>query len=95
MASNFKKEPVEQMASSGNIMEHAPCGYPVFDMDKINDRYKCVYCIWIMKEPTQLVQCGHRCCRGCFENRAAVAPDENMVCPVDDCQEKFRKNEVK
>lgn len=86
---------MDQMASSQLLTDHPSCGYTVYDMDSMNNKYKCIYCVWIMKEPTQLTECGHRCCRGCFEFRAAVAGDGEMRCPIDDCGESFRKDQVR
>ena len=94
MASNNILKQVEASVSSG-ASDHAPCGYTTYGMETIDARYKCIYCTWIMKEPIQLTECGHRCCRGCFEFRAAVAPDGILICPVNECETKFVKDQVK
>jgi hypothetical protein len=75
--------------------DHIRCGYPVYN-DNQDIRWKCIYCSLIIKEPIQLTQCGHRSCKGCFESRAAVTPnDVKMQCPVSDCQEIFDKTDVR
>lgn len=80
---------------SPSVELHLKCGYHVFDIGKINDRWKCIYCQLIIKEPMQLTECGHRCCTGCFKSRAAVVVNDDMICPEDDCKVPFHKDQVR
>ena len=80
--------------SSVPISELLRCGYNIFQLDKIANKWKCSYCQWIMKEPIQLTECGHRGCKECFESRAALATDGMMTCPVEECLCAFHKDQV-
>ena len=71
------------------------CGYLINNLDKYESRWKCPFCDGIIKEPYQLTECGHRVCRGCFENRVATMNSEELrSCPKEDCDEKFGKTNV-
>ena len=63
-------------------------------MQNTSDRWKCIFCHLIIKEPLQLTECGHRCCKGCYESRAVLAPNDMMMCPDDECQYSFHKTKV-
>lgn len=94
MANNKKSKQVDAQNPTF-ATEHSPCGYSIYEINKADSKWKCIYCFLIMKEPTQLTECGHRCCKGCFQSRAASTPDDTMTCPVEDCHAEFRKNQVK
>ena len=82
-------------ASSPPISEFPKCGFDVENLDKINPRFKCIFCDLVIREPIQLSECGHRSCRECFELRAAKTIDENITCPVADCEYPINnKNQV-
>ena len=70
------------------------CGYMVHDLAKFSERWICSYCSLVIKEPYQLLECGHRVCKGCFESRAAEAVNGKMICPAEDCDCKFDKDQV-
>ena len=91
MATNKKSKKTTETTS---ITDYTLCGYPVNNINSYDEKYICPYCSLIIKEPIQFTECGHRACRGCFEQRAATA-DETMVCPVGDCETKFHKDQVK
>ncbi|CAF3444999.1 unnamed protein product [Rotaria socialis] len=83
-----------ERVSSFSISPYPKCGFDVDDIENKNSRFKCIFCSLLIQEPIQLVECGHRSCRGCFEARAAVAPDENVTCPYDDCNIKTNKSQI-
>jgi hypothetical protein len=72
--------------SSPLISEYTKYGYVTYDLEETNSRFKCIFCSLIMREPIQLTECGHRCCRECFEIRAAKTTDGNIACPSEDCE---------
>ncbi len=72
--------------SSPLISEYPKCGYIIDGLEETNSRFKCIFCSLIMREPIQLTECGHRCCRECFEIRAAKTTDGNIACPSEDCE---------
>ncbi|CAF1931031.1 unnamed protein product [Rotaria magnacalcarata] len=80
--------------SSSSISPYPKCGFDVDDIENKNSRFKCIFCSLLIQEPIQLIECGHRSCRGCFEARAAVAPDENVTCPYDDCNVKTNISQI-
>ncbi|CAF3884095.1 unnamed protein product [Rotaria sp. Silwood2] len=76
------------------ISPYPKCGYEVDDIEKFNSRFKCIFCSFIINDPIQLTECGHRCCRGCFDVRVAAVTDENVTCPMGDCHETTNKNQI-
>lgn len=95
MATNKNSKQPESSIVSNPALSHVSCGYRILNSEEKDPKYKCIYCELIMKEPTQLTECGHRCCRGCIEVRIAVAPDQILICPVHDCHTEFMKEQVK
>jgi hypothetical protein len=95
MDDNKKSKNIDRSPPPTPTSRHLPCGYIIHDMDNANIKWKCVYCLLIMKEPTQLTECGHRCCKGCFESRAAEAIKNTMFCPVPECNTAFSTSDVK
>lgn len=75
--------------------EFSSYGYSVYEMEKILDKWKCVFCSYIIKEPVQFVECGDRSCRGCYESRLAASPTGKIVCPVQDCNVEFDRSQVR
>ena len=69
-------------------------GYPVYEVEKVPDKWKCVFCSYIIKEPVQFVECGDRSCRGCYESRLAASSDGKIICPGQDCNIEFDKTQV-
>ncbi len=94
MANNKRSKQVDAQNPTFST-EHSPCGYSIYEIDKADIKWKCIFCFLIMKEPIQLTECGHRCCKGCFQARAALSPDDIMTCPIEDCDIQFHKNQVK
>jgi hypothetical protein len=94
MATNKNSKQVDPSVST-SASKYLSCGYQIYGLEKADNRYKCPYCVLIMKEPIQLTECGHRTCKGCFESRATDTADDMMLCPVVDCDTKFHKNQVK
>jgi hypothetical protein len=80
-------------SSPSSTSEYPKCGYNVDGIADFLLRFKCIFCLLIIREPIQL-KCGHRSCRGCFEVRAAADPDGNVACPDEDCDEITNKTEV-
>jgi len=74
--------------------EHLLCGYKTYLTEEADNKWKCIFCKLIIKEPIQLTECGHRACKGCFESRAAAAIDGNMICPVEDCKIEYIKTQT-
>jgi hypothetical protein len=90
------KIPQQGSNSSFDAFEYLRCGYEIDDIQSTSDRFKCAYCQLIIKEPIQLIECGDRCCKGCFESRAApLTIDDVMICPAAECETKFHKNQVR
>lgn len=76
------------------VSEEAKLGYEIDDIEGINLKYKCLFCLLIIRDPVQLSQCGHRCCHVCSDIKAASNTEEGIECPFEDCHEFTNKNEV-
>lgn len=50
-------------------------GYDFDFVDDVSDELICVVCHLVLKEPVQLVQCGHRLCKSCFNQMKTYADD--------------------
>ena len=37
-------------------------------VDEIDNEYVCCICLCVMKDPYQIVPCGHCCCRSCLHD---------------------------
>lgn len=95
MTSNRKTKQIDHTVSPHSRSQILTFGYSILDTDNADPKWKCIFCSRIMKEPIQLTECGHRCCKGCFEARAAEVVDDKMECPVNDCHTMFQKNQVR
>ena len=51
------------------------CGYNFDFVSDVSDELICVVCHFVLKEPVQLVQCGHRLCKSCFNQMKTYADD--------------------
>ncbi|UJR37875.1 hypothetical protein I4U23_030565 [Adineta vaga] len=91
MATNKDLKEDAQTKSSSEFLH---CGYQVNGMDKAQDKWKCIFCSWIIKEPIQLTECGHRGCRGCFESRMGQAPTGKISCPGEDCDYELDRSQT-
>lgn len=94
MADSHNIQQKNEAALSASTSEYTKYGFSVFDIEKIDPRFKCLFCELVIKEPIQLVECGHRVCRGCFDIRAAAADNERVKCPQKDCAEFANKEQV-
>ena len=41
-------------------------GYEHEFVGEVEDEYKCCICLEVMRDPYQIVPCGHRCCKSCL-----------------------------
>ena len=48
-------------------------GYNFEFVGDVPDELICVVCHLVLKEPVQLVQCGHRFCKSCFNQMKTYA----------------------
>ncbi len=96
MATGKSSQQVHPSSSSSPTSDSLLCGYQIHEIKKADSKWKCIYCDRIIKQAMQLTECGHRCCKGCYESRAAaVAIGEKMTCPVRECNTQFEKSEVR
>lgn len=70
-------------------------GYEVDDITKISEKYRCIICSLVIRDPIQLTECGHRSCRECIQNQASLDTEEGIICPVEDCHEVTEKKQVR
>jgi len=94
MLSSNNSQQSNESDLSPSIAEYKKYGYDIEGFEEINQRFICIFCNLIIRDAIQLTECGHRCCRGCFEVRAAVSIDGNITCPCVDCHEITNKNQV-
>lgn len=94
MATAKIPSPTDQDRSSSSQYEFPACGYVVHGLDTMEERWKCIFCNNIIKEPIQFTECGHRACRGCYESRMGAAPDSMIACPDTDCKYSFDRSQV-
>ena len=92
---NKKTKQVDHIQPASTLPQTLSFGYSIYDIENADPKWKCIFCSLIMKEPIQLTECGHRCCKGCFESRAADAVNDELECPVDDCHTSFHKGQVR
>jgi hypothetical protein len=95
MATSKTSQQVDRSDSLPIPPDHLVCGYTIDRTEEADNKWKCIYCLRIIKEPIQLTECGHRSCKGCYESRAAASTDGNMVCPIEDCECEFEKTQVR
>ena len=69
-------------------------GYNIDGIDRVNPRFRCIFCQLIIQDPIQLSECGHRCCRACFDIRAQQSENGYIICPVEDCKESSHKDKI-
>ena len=43
-------------------------GYDVTCLDDVPDELRCVVCRFVLRDPVQIMTCGHRFCNDCFVN---------------------------
>ncbi|XP_022808111.1 TNF receptor-associated factor 4-like [Stylophora pistillata] len=66
------------MAAGQNVPE--PGGYDFEFTSKVPDDLECPVCHFAMKDPVQIVRCGHRFCNLCLEG---CFSRHSLECPVD------------
>ena len=62
----FSADNETTMASSTNALKLG--GYDYKFTGKVPDNFKCLVCLLPMKDPVQIVGCGHRLCSICLES---------------------------
>ena len=50
-------------------------GFDFLFVNDVSDELICVVCHLVLKEPVQLVQCGHRLCKSCFNQIKSYGDD--------------------
>jgi len=60
-------------------------GFDVSFVEEIRDEYKCVFCCLVIRDPVQIMSCGHRFCARCFEAYKKHTEEQcnQLLCPVD------------
>ena len=48
-------------------MDDDQSGYDVFFTSAIPNELICAVCTFALRDPVQLIECGHRLCASCFE----------------------------
>lgn len=66
-------------------------GYRVFNQSKIHQKYLCIICRLILREPKQTF-CGHRFCESCFLNEIKNKPI--FTCYGENCKEQLSHKNV-
>ncbi|CAF1034674.1 unnamed protein product [Adineta ricciae] len=94
MGDSYNIQQENEAVSSASTPEYTKYGFNVFGIETIDSRFKCLFCDFVIKEPIQLVECGHRICRGCFDVRAATVENGRVKCPQKDCGEFANKEQV-
>ena len=56
----------EKMAEDGNILQLG--GYDYDFSSKVPEDWGCLVCHLTLKDPVQIVGCGHRLCKICMES---------------------------
>ena len=69
-------------------------GYNVDRLEDYEERYKCFFCRLIMRNPVQLIGCGHRICQTCLDVHQPVGTDGFIICPFQDCNTKTQRSQV-
>ena len=67
------------------MQEVKQCGFDVSFVEEISVEYKCVFCHLVIRDPVQIMSCGHRFCASCFdEYKTRTEKQHNqLLCPVD------------
>jgi len=70
------------VSASSSIVDY---GYDVSFVDDVWDELKCTVCHLVLRNPVQIMSCGHRYCNPCFDRMKNHAQQSNidLVCPVD------------
>ena len=61
------------------------CGYDMEFVDELPDYFTCAICCLALKNPIQVVACGHRFCNVCFESLKKNSSQNKikLSCPID------------
>lgn len=66
------------------LAEEHEDGFDAKFASSVPEYYKCPLCFFVLREPIQVMQCGHRFCRPCFKR--VVQHSESvgeLLCPID------------
>lgn len=60
-------------------------GYDANFVENVNDLFKCGVCFLVMKEPVQVIECGHKFCKTCYEHLKihSLNSGSELLCPLD------------
>merc|ERR1711962_388179 len=66
-------------------MDTTEYGFDALFIDEIREDFKCVVCHLVLRNPVQIMSCGHRFCSPCFDRMKDRAEQSQspLVCPVD------------
>merc|ERR1711962_1948224 len=66
-------------------MDTTEYGFDALFIDEIREDFKCVVCHLVLRNPVQIMSCGHRFCSPCFDRMrdCAELSQAQLVCPVD------------
>merc|ERR1712136_260945 len=67
------------------MMDSSEYGYDATFIEEIREEYKCVVCHLVLRNPLQIMSCGHRFCARCFD-RIKLHAERNgiqLLCPID------------
>ena len=62
-----------------------PCGYDEEFLDIPPDYLKCIICCLVLRDPIQIMRCGHRYCSACYQQIRKYSQHLNspLICPID------------
>merc|ERR1712168_154196 len=67
------------------LVDEQEHGYDVCFVGEVADELRCVICHLVLREPVQVMTCGHRFCAPCFQRMKIHSQETNvdLLCPVD------------
>ena len=73
------------MSVNTTPQEEQKHGYDATFVSEVADELRCVICHLVLREPVQIMACGHRFCAQCFQRMKHHSQQYNstLVCPVD------------
>ena len=60
-------------------------GYEACFVEKVGEDFKCILCHLVLRNPVQIMSCGHRFCANCFQRFVEYKEQSNvqLECPID------------